>query len=227
MPRLPRKWILEEGLALHKVWRGHNREWNLKTDCEKLKYLSVLNEELAKQDNPLNGLSLMNNHSHEQYSLVELESFSNFMRRHHGRYGQYFNRIHGRKGKVAQDRPFTSPIEDDAHEMETLFYIHANPLRAKMVKDAKDYRWSTHRLYAFGLREGWMKQVRFPGWYMRLGPTMKMRQKKYRKLFDAFLRTYGLIRQDYTTYGIGCLAWVLARRESILERVRQSHGPPG
>ena len=230
MPRLPRKWILEEGLSLHKVWRGHNREWNLKTPQEKLKYLDLLNEELAKHANPLHALTLMSNHSHEIYSLADLPSFSNFMRQHHGRYGQFFNRRHGRKGKVAQDRPFTSAIEDDAHDMETVFYIHANPLRAKMVKDAKNYLWSTHRLYAFGLRVPWMKHITFPQWYMNLGSTMKERQRRYRILFDAYLREKGLIRQTYSVYGIGTFLWVMNRRRQILDRLqaaRQGIGPPG
>jgi REP element-mobilizing transposase RayT len=221
MPRLPRDLLLDCGLSFHKVWRGHNREWNLSEPDEKRVYLHMLNEEFSKQKNPLHVVCLMSNHSHEIYSLENLREFSCFMRRHHGRYGQFFNKRHHRCGKVAQDRPKTIAIENDSHEMTTTFYVHANPLRAKIVRDAKDYRWSTHRLYAFGKRAPWMRQVRFPAWYMNLAKTREERQKKYRQLFDAYLRQFGLIKQTFSIYGIGDLRWRSARRAPILEFLRQ------
>ncbi|MFH1018433.1 MAG: hypothetical protein V1798_09660, partial [Pseudomonadota bacterium] len=100
--------------------------------------------------------------------------------------------------------------------MTVTFYVHANPLRARIVRDAKDYRWSTHRLYAFGKKTPWMTNVRFPSWYMDLAKTKEERQKKYRQLFDAYLRTFGLIKQTFSIYGIGDLRWIRARRGSIL-----------
>ena len=95
---------------------------------EKQAYLAILNEELIKQPNPIHAICLMSNHSHEIYSLESLQDFSPFMRRHHGRYGQFFNKKHDRCGKVAQDRPKTIAIEDESHEMMVTFYVHANPL---------------------------------------------------------------------------------------------------
>ena len=226
MPRLPRNLLLEPGLAFHKVWRSHNREWNLGSPDEKQAYLAILNEELIKQPNPIHAICLMSNHSHEIYSLEKLTDFSHFMRRHHGRYGQFFNKKHKRCGKVAQDRPQTIAIENDSHEMTVTFYIHANPLRARIVRDAKDYRWSTHRLYAFGKKTPWMGHIRFPQWYMDLAKTMEARQKKYRQLFDAYLRTFGLIKQTFSVYGIGDLRWARARRASILEILKEKATSP-
>jgi len=229
MARMPRHLVLENGLAFHKVWRGHNREWNLGEKDEKLAYLGFLNDELVKQRSSLHALCLMSNHTHEVYTLDQIQEFSSFMRRHHGRYGQFFNKKHRRSGKVAEDRPHTSAIESEGFEMTIVFYIHANPVRAGMVKDAKDYVWSTHQLYAFGRKVPWMKNIKFPDWYMNLGRTMKERQKKYRELFDAYLREYGLRKQHFTVYGVGDLRWRRARRMAILafmkERVR-AQAPP-
>jgi putative transposase len=220
---------LEPGLAFHKIWRAHNREWNLGSPDEKATYLDMLNKEVVKQPSFLHALCLMSNHSHEIYTLEDLPTFSHFMRCHHGRYGLFFNRKHQRCGKVAQDRPRTSAIGDEAHEMIVTFYIHANPVRAKMVKDAKDYSWSTHQLYAFGKRSPWMRNVRFPSWYRNLGKTREDRQRKYRQLFDRYLREHGLIRQVFSVYGIGDPRWRLARRTFILEqtkKTRQTTSPP-
>ncbi len=197
---------------------------------EKQTYLRMLNEEFVKQANHFHAVCVMSNHSHEIYSLEHIQSFSCFMRRHHGRYGQYFNKKHRRCGKVAQDRPKTIAIEDEFNEMTTTFYVHANPLRARIVCDAKDYPWSTHRLYAFGRRASWMTHVRLPKWYMDLGRTMEERQKKYRQFFDAYLREQGLIKQVFSIYGIGDPRWRSARRETILgvlrEKAKKAQSPP-
>ena len=240
MPRYPRSFLIPEGLAFHKLWRGHNKEWNLGSNADKTAYLAFLADEMRKDraltdpaqekdPNPLHCLTLMSNHSHECFGLENLELFSNLMRRHHGRYGQYFNRKHKRCGKVAQDRPKTIPIENDEHEMILAFYIHANPLRAGICKDAKDYPWSTHALFAFGKKAPWMENLKitFPNWYMRLGSTWQERQKNYRKAFDAYLLEYGLRKREFSCHGIGSALWVLERRLTCREKWRQKlKGPP-
>lgn len=235
MPRLPRSWTLHKGLAFHKTWRGHNKEWNLTSHDEKNTYLNYLYDEHRKSGslNPLHALCLMSNHSHEVYSLIDLTSFSHFMRQHHSRYGLFFNRKHHRSGKVAQDRPRTSSIENDYHEMIVTFYIHANPVRAGICKDAKDYVWSTHMFYAFGKKPKWMKHVKIslPEWYLSLGRTSKERQQKYRRYFDAYLREYGLIKRVFSIYGIGSYTWC-AQNKAFVQQLKRlaanknALGPP-
>jgi putative transposase len=155
-------------------------------------YMAVMNEDLenekVKQGSRLEALTLMGNHGHEKPYITDQKRYSDHMRRHHARYGALFNRKYNRCGKVAQDRPKTCLIGSVWHDMMVTFYIHANPLRARLVRDAKDYRWSTHRLYALGIREDWMRNVVLPQWYMELGRTMRQRQKKYRSLFQRYLR---------------------------------------
>jgi hypothetical protein len=196
MSRIPRELKVFPNHCVHKVWRGHNREDNLKLPEEKQKYLDFMNEDLENKNrdcgSKFQACALMSNHTHE-ISLIESPVlFSNHMRRHHSRYGAFFNRTKNRCGKVAQDRPHTTLIKGEKHEIEAVCYVHANPLRAKMVKDARDYVWSTHRLYAFGIREGWMRNVVFPGWYMGLGRTMELRQREYRKIFAKYLTDKGI-----------------------------------
>jgi putative transposase len=201
MARIPRKLQVLPNHAVHKIWRGHNKERNLGSDGDKLAYLQYLNEELESKKfdtgADLSALTLMDNHGHEVFGVQSPEKFSGHMRRHHSRYGAYFNRKHERSGKVAEDRPKTCLIGDDYHEMITVFYVHANPVRANMVGDARDYYWSTHRLYAFGKREPWMKNVRLPRWYLALGPTAALRQRQYRRLFYRYLRDHGKTRQRF------------------------------
>ena len=230
MARVPRSLSVKEGFSVHKVWRGHNKEWNLGTTEQKKKYLEYLNEDIESPRfqlaSTLHAVTLMSNHSHEIVKIHRLVSFSNHMRRHHTRYGMHFNRSNNRCGKVAQDRPHTCLIENDYHEMKAVFYVHANPMRAGIVGDSRDYVWSTHKLYAFGKREEWMRNVSFPEWYMRLGKTMKDRQKKYRIFFARFLKESSNQRQNFLkSRFFGSLQWMEDLEEEIKEW-RQRYVPP-
>jgi putative transposase len=214
------------------MWKAHNKEWNLEKDSEKETYLSHMNSELKKdeQTNALNAYTVMSNHSHELYFLEDIIEFSNMMRNHHSRYGMYYNRKHKRCGKVAYERPKTCLIEDDDYSMRATFYIHANPVKAGITKNAANYKWSTHKFYAFGKKDEMMKYVVLPEWYMRLGRTMKDRQRAYRKLFDEYLRELGLIKQSFLEkHFYGDPFWVLdfTKKVSDWNKKDRSKDPPG
>jgi REP element-mobilizing transposase RayT len=230
MARLPRKLKVLPNHSVHKVWRGHNREWNLGSDYEKATYLEFLNQDLEskKYDHGafIQALTLMSNHTHEVFLLITPELFSNHMRRHHSRYGAFFNRLKSRCGKVAQDRPHTTLLSDDHHEMLTVFYIHANPIRAGIVKDARNYYWSTHRLYAFGKREPWMRNIVLPDWYKKLGRTMAQRQREYRRLFARYLSEQGNTKKNFLKkMFFGPIPWML-QLETAVSNWRREHAPP-
>lgn len=230
MARLPRSLTLIEDHCVHKIWRGHNKEWNLGTDEHKGVYLKYLNEDIEsdkyKEAADINALCLMSNHGHELFGIYAPKLFSDHMRRHHSRYGIYFNKKQGRSGKVAEDRPKTCLIEGADHEMRATFYIHANPIRAGIVGDARNYYWSTHNLYAFGKREAWMRNVKLPKWYMALGRTMEQRQKRYRQLFARYLKENGNEKQDFIhKLFFGPILWMEERKE-VVTKWRQEHAPP-
>src|SRR5262249_6470099 len=63
--------------------------------------------------------------------------------RHHQRHRSAGHVWHGR---------FRSPvIPEDGHLLVVLRSIEANPLRAGMVSDLKDYRWSSYQAHGLGL----------------------------------------------------------------------------
>ena len=231
MARPPRSLTVVPNHAVHKVWRGHNREWNLETPEQKAAYLEYYNldveSEKYQQGAVLNAATLMSNHTHEVSNVQDQGLYSNQMRRHHARYGAYFNRLKGRCGKVAQDRPHTTLLENRHNEMEAIFYIHANPIRANIVKDAKDYFWSTQRLYAFGKRENWMRNIALPAWYQALGRNPQERQRAYRRLFARYLKRSGLVKQFFLKGRFfGTPLWCLEREKKVTEWRRLRSPPP-
>ena len=227
MPRIPRCFTLDNDHQTHKMWSSHDKDWNISTFEEKAAYMDSLNKFLKKQSNELNVFTLMSNHTHEIYDILNKEEFSNLMRNHHSRYGMWFNRKHQRRGKVAYERPKTCLIEDDEYSMRATFYIHANPVRAGITKNAASYRWSTHNLYAFGKRDEFTKNVRFPGWYMELGGTWEDRQRKYRQLFDFYLEEEGLIKQEFLQKRFfGSMLWTTDHAKEVSDWLKSRSGDP-
>lgn len=60
--------------------------------------------------------------------------------------------LHRRHGPEPVERVFAPPdppfrVAADAYLLQLIRYIHLNPLRAGLVRDAADYRWSGHRAY--------------------------------------------------------------------------------
>lgn len=78
-------------------------------------------------------------HARFTYRMHDL---SQFMKTFTQRYTQWHNRIHRRAGRLWEDR-FKSVIVEDGAACKTMAaYIDLNPVRAGMVKDPAQYRWS-------------------------------------------------------------------------------------
>jgi putative transposase len=76
-------------------------------------------------------------------------------------------------GPLYQGRFKSFPIQEDAHLVSVLRYVERNPLRANLVRQAKDWRWSSlwHRIHApvgllddgpVHLPRDWVKRVQSP-----------------------------------------------------------------
>ncbi len=69
------------------------------------------------------------------------------------RFGRWYNRRHGRKGTLWMER-FKSVLVEDGEALRTMAaYIDLNPVRAKLVEDPADYRWSGYAEALSGNKE--------------------------------------------------------------------------
>ena len=84
------------------------------------------------------------NHYH---LLVETPdaNLSKGMRQLNGSYTQWSNRHHRRTGHLFQGRYKAILVDKDAYLIELCRYIVLNPVRAKMVKSADRWPWSSYR----------------------------------------------------------------------------------
>jgi putative transposase len=63
------------------------------------------------------------------------------------RYTRWVNGRRKRSGHLFQGRYKAVLVDADSYLDALVRYIHLNPVRAGMVKEPEEYRWSGHRAY--------------------------------------------------------------------------------
>jgi len=132
------------GALYHVTSRGNAQEAIYRNDEDRKKFLTVLNITCNRFNWYCHAYCLMDNHFH---LLIETNTptLSLGMKFLNGTYTQYFNRIHKRVGHVYQGRFKGILVEKDGYLLELSRYIVLNPVRARMVRTAKDWPWSSYR----------------------------------------------------------------------------------
>lgn len=138
------------GALYHITSRGNQREAIYRSDNDRETWLDVFAEVCRRFNWVCHAYCLMDNHYH---LLVETPegNLSLGMRQLNGVYTQRFNRCHGRVGHVFQGRYKAILVDKDSYLLELARYIVLNPVRASMVRVAKDWRWSSYRATAGGV----------------------------------------------------------------------------
>ena len=75
------------------------------------------------------------------------EKIGNNTRRIGVSYAYWYNRQYDRSGHLFQGRFKSEPIEDDTYFLTVLRYIRQNPVKAGLVSDIEDYKWSSYNGY--------------------------------------------------------------------------------
>ncbi len=73
-----------------------------------------------------------------------MHSLSEFMKTLLQRFARWFNRVHERSGTLWEQRYKSVIVESGIAARTMAACIELNPVRAGMVKDPADYRWSSY-----------------------------------------------------------------------------------
>ena len=132
------------GALYHLTSRGNRQEDIFKDDTDRVAFLSVLNKVCGTYNWVCHAYCLMSNHYH---LLIETPdaNLSKGMRQLNGVYTQTHNRTHGRSGHVFQGRYKAILVQKESYLLELSRYIVLNPVRAGMVRSAKEWPWSSYR----------------------------------------------------------------------------------
>lgn len=143
MGRPPR--VVVPGYPHHVVQRGHNCKAVFVEAADYEYYLRNLRELKHDFGIAVYGYCLMTNHVHLVLApRLEGSGLSGLMRRLSARQGRYVNRLESRKGTLWCGRFKCSVVDTDAYLLACLRYVELNPVRAGIVSDPADYRWSSH-----------------------------------------------------------------------------------
>lgn len=148
MPRRARVRI--PGIPLHLIQRGNNRDACFYADRDYLFYLEHLGLLAERFCCAIHAYVLMTNHVHLLVTPFTAESASLMMKNLGQRYVQYINRSYRRSGSLWEGRFRSSMVQTEGYLLRCHRYIELNPVRAGMVDNPGDYRWSSFAANANG-----------------------------------------------------------------------------
>lgn len=135
------------GAIYHVTSRGNARMSIFEDHRDRSRFLFILGEVVERFNWLCHAYCLMDNHYHLVVETVD-GNLSLAMRHLNGVYTQSFNRRHNRGGHIFQGRFKSILVERDSYLLELCRYVVLNPVRARMVEDPSQYRWSSYRATA-------------------------------------------------------------------------------
>ncbi len=150
---MPRKFrIVVPEKPHHVIQRGNRRQQVFFYPGDKILYLKLLKEQVDKHQVQVWGYCLMDNHVHLILVPPTEKSLAKAVAETNRRFTCHINTRYCWKGYLWQGR-FSSFVMDDLYLLRALRYVENNPVRAKIVKKAEDYKWSSARQHVNGVND--------------------------------------------------------------------------
>ena len=191
MPRTAR--IAPKEFVYHVLTRGNNKQAIFKDDNDYLKYIEILRKYKEKYLFKLYHYVLMTNHVHlviepsqeggELYQIMKGINLS---------YAQHFKNKYKYTGHFWQDRFKSIIVSKDEYLLTCGSYVELNPVRARMVKEPKEYRWSSYGANAYGKKNDLVDGHVIYGTLF----SDKNIRKEYRKFVQDMLRKKEAMRGE-------------------------------
>jgi putative transposase len=149
MPRHARE-KCESGIY-HIMIRGINRYDIFHDEEDYQRFLETILKIKGSDNFDVYAYCLMSNHVHLMLHEKK-DEISKTMKQIGISYAWWYNWKYGRVGHLFQDRFKSESIKDDSHLLSVVRYIHSNPVKAGLVKEAEGYNRSSCRTY-YGAKE--------------------------------------------------------------------------
>ncbi len=144
------------GAVYHITTRGDRKEDIFLSEDDRLTFLKVFSKVSERFEWVCYAYCLMDNHYHLVLE-TPIPNLSKGMAQLNGIYTQKFNWKNNNVGHVFQGRYKSIIVEKNAYLLELLRYVVLNPVRAEIIKEPGNYRWSSFRATAgFTSRPEWL-----------------------------------------------------------------------
>lgn len=143
MPRTARASV--GGICYHVINGGNTRQEVFRKKGDYQAFIDLIDRACERIATQVLGYRVMPNH----YLLLETPegNLSRMMQAFQTSYTVYFNRRHSRTGHVFEQRYKALLVDRDNYLLQVSWYIHLNPVAARVVERPQDYRWSSYRAY--------------------------------------------------------------------------------
>lgn len=176
MPRTAR--VAPENSVYHILIRGNNRQDIFEEDDDYQRFLDILLKYKEKFSFKLYHYVLMTNHVHLVVEPTAAGSLAEIMKGINLSYAQYYKGKYEHIGHFWQDRYKSIMVSKDGYLLACGSYVELNPVRAGMVKDPREYRWSSYSAYGYGKKNELVDEHPI---YLNLSEDESERRKKYRE----------------------------------------------
>jgi putative transposase len=152
MPRTAR--IAPKEFVYHILTRGNNKQDVFKDEEDFLRYIDILKGYKEKYLFKLYYYVLMTNHVHLVMETTEAGGeLAQIMKGINLSYAQHFKNKYKYTGHFWQDRFKSIIISKDEYLLACGSYVELNPVRAGIVKDPREYLWSSYGANAYGKKD--------------------------------------------------------------------------
>jgi putative transposase len=189
------------------IQRGINRSAIFTLPGDYHLYRTCLGEACERHHCRIHAYVLMGNHVHLLMTPECEVGISKVMQSVGRRYVRYFNTVRQRTGTLWEGRFRATAIDTERHLLTCYRYIELNPVRAGLVKDPAEYRWSSYGANAYGRSDS---LVTPHARYLALAATSTDRRSVYRHLFEQVLDADTLLGVRTATH----YAWPLLGSDS-------------
>lgn len=191
MPRKPRE--LENSGIYHVYARGNNRQKIFRDEKDFETYQDIVLKVKERYTFEIYHYCLMTNHYHFLIRVHLGKDLPRIMHLVQLKYTKYYKKRYGYYGHLFQGR-FRSPrIEEESYYLQCGRYIERNPLKAKLVREAWGYEYSSAAYYVLGRTNRLITENIY---YEGMGKTGEERQVAYQK-FVSLDDPYTKIVEDY------------------------------
>lgn len=196
----------------HITSRGNRKENIFYTDHDRLVFLRKLSETLRKYSIICYAYCLMDNHYH-LFLKTPSANISEGMHYLNTSYTNWFKAEHAIVGVIFQGRYKSVLVDEDSYVKVLSAYIHLNPLRAGIVKDLSEYKWSSYLDY-----EGRKKSIeRLDTEFIlnQFGEDIGSARRRYREFVLSNRDRESPLKDSYRGIALGGEAYI----EKIKERI--------
>ncbi|MCK9572398.1 MAG: transposase [Candidatus Omnitrophica bacterium] len=137
--------LLVENAYYHVYIRGNQKQKVFLDEEDFEFYLAQLYRYKLKYSFHIYGYCLMPNHIHLVGEPETAKKLSKFMQCLHRSYTSYFNNKYGKVGHLWQGRFKSKVINKDNYAVNCINYVELNPVRAGIVANPGDYKFSSYR----------------------------------------------------------------------------------